>query len=294
MAEHNKDIMKRKPVIIGIGEVLWDMLPSGKKAGGAPVNFVYHTYKLGADSYAVSAVGKDDLGDEILEVINGTGINHKIERVDYPTGTVNVSLKDGIPTYVIIENVAWDFIEISDELEELAKRADVVCFGTLAQRSEISRNTIQTILSVVPAQAYCIFDINLRERFFNKDIISDSLNRCNVFKINDEELLVVKQMYDIEHLNEKDSCRWFIDKFDLKFLILTAGADYSVIMTPEVYSYIKTPIVEVVDTVGAGDSFAAAFITSILKGKSIEEAHRDAVDRSALVCTKEGAWVTDN
>lgn len=286
--------MKMKPIIIGIGELLWDMLPSGKKAGGAPINFVYHTYKLGADSYAVSAVGNDLLGDEILEEINKTGINHIINRVDYPTGTVNVSLEDGIPTYTIIENVAWDYIQTSDKLEELVKSADVVCFGTLAQRSETSRNIIQTILSLVPVDAYRIFDINLRERFYTKKVIDESLNKCNVFKINHEELQVVKQKYNIEHLNERDSCQWFIDKFKLKYLILTAGSDYSIIMTPEIYSNIKTPIVEVIDTVGAGDSFTAAFIVSILNGKSLEESHKAAVERSALVCTKEGAWVTEN
>lgn len=286
--------MKMKPTIIGIGELLWDMLPSGKKAGGAPINFVYHTYKLGADSYAVSAVGNDLLGDEILEEINKTGINHIINRVDYPTGTVNVSLEDGIPTYTIIENVAWDYIQTSDKLEELVKSADVVCFGTLAQRSETSRNIIQTILSLVPVDAYRIFDINLRERFYTKKVIDESLNKCNVFKINHEELQVVKQKYNIEHLNERDSCQWFIDKFKLKYLILTAGSDYSIIMTPEIYSNIKTPIVEVIDTVGAGDSFTAAFIVSILNGKSLEESHKAAVERSALVCTKEGAWVTEN
>ena len=286
--------MKMKPIIIGIGELLWDMLPSGKKAGGAPINFVYHTYKLGADSYAVSAVGNDLLGDEILEEINKTGINHIINRVDYPTGTVNVSLEDGIPTYTIIENVAWDYIQTSDKLEELVKSADVVCFGTLAQRSETSRNIIQTILSLVPVDAYRIFDINLRERFYTKKVIDESLNKCNVFKINHEELQVVKQKYNIEHLNERDSCQWFIDKFKLKYLIPTAGSDYSIIMTPEIYSNIKTPIVEVIDTVGAGDSFTAAFIVSILNGKSLEESHKAAVERSALVCTKEGAWVTEN
>lgn len=286
--------MKSKPIIIGVGELLWDMLPSGKKAGGAPINFVYHTYKLRADSYAISAVGNDILGDEILEEIKKIGINHIIERVDYPTGIVNVNLEDGIPTYTIIENVAWDYIQVSDKLKELAKNTDVVCFGTLAQRSEITRNTIQTILSLVPENAYRIFDVNLRQQFFVKKTIDESLDKCNVFKINHEELIVLKHMYNIEHLDEKESCKWFIDKFKLKFLILTAGPDYSIIMTPEFYSNIKTPIVEVVDTVGAGDCFTAAFIISILNGKSIEEAHKVAVDRSALVCTKEGAWVTEN
>lgn len=287
-----KDKMKSKPVIIGIGEVLWDILPSGKKAGGAPINFAYHAFMMGAESYAISAVGIDVLGDELLDVIDSIGINYIIERLEYPTGNVNVSLKDGIPTYEINENVAWDFIQINEQIEELVKKADAICFGTLAQRSDISRNSIQKMLLSVREDAFCIFDINLRQSFYNKEIINQSLERCNVFKINEDELLVLKELYDIEQFSEIDSCRWFIDKFSLKYLIMTAGADYSTVMTPDEYSFIKTPVVEVVDTIGAGDSFAATFITGILNGKPLEVAHKSAVDRSALVCTKEGAWVS--
>lgn len=283
--------MKSKPIIIGIGELLWDMLLSGKKAGGAPINFVYHASKLGADAYAISAVGNDEPGDEIMKEIGRIGINHIIAHVDYPTGTVLVDLKDGIPDYTIIENVAWDHIPLNDSMKALAEKADAICFGTLAQRSEVSRNTIQTILSLVPEQAYRIYDINLRQHFFTKEIITESLKHCNILKINEEEFLVLKQLFDIHDLNEMESCRWFVETFKLRYMILTAGADYSLIYTPDTVSYIKTPIVEVVDTVGAGDSFTGAFIAAILDGKTLEKAHQSAVERSAFVCTESGAWV---
>ncbi len=283
--------MNKKPVIIGIGELLWDMLPSGKKVGGAPINFAYHAARSGAESYAISAIGNDLLGNEILQEINRVGINHIIEKVNYPTGTVLVELNDGIPNYTIIESVAWNFIPLTEPMRKLAQKADAICFGTLAQRSEVSRNTIRTILSLVSKQAYRILDINIRQHYYSKKIITDSLRSCNVFKINDDELNLLKAMYEKQHLADEEVCRWFLKEFNLKFLILTAGADYSSIFTPDNSSYIKTPKVKVVDTVGAGDSFTGAFISSIIDGKSLFQAHQTAVDRAAYVCTQAGAWV---
>ncbi|MGI6074001.1 MAG: carbohydrate kinase family protein [Fermentimonas sp.] len=285
--------MKNKPVIIGIGELLWDLLPTGKKAGGAPINFVYHASRLGAESYAISAVGNDQLGDEIMQEIDKIGIGHIIERVDYPTGTVLVELKDGIPDYTIIEGVAWDHIPFTEEMKQLARRADAICFGTLAQRSETTRETIQTIISYVPEDSYKILDVNIRQHYYSKEIIVSSLNNCNVFKINDDELFLMKEIFDIEELSEADTCKWFIETFNLKFIIITAGADYSAIYTDSEVSHIETPKVKVADTVGAGDSFTGAFISSILDGKTLAEAHQAAVDRAAFVCTKFGAWVTE-
>ncbi|MDD3788732.1 MAG: carbohydrate kinase [Petrimonas sp.] len=286
--------MKKKPIIIGIGELLWDVLPTGKKAGGAPINFVYHASRLGAESYAISAIGHDPLGDEIMQEIEKIGIGHLIERVDYPTGTVLVELKDGIPNYTIIEGVAWDHIPLTDAMKQLAKRADAVCFGTLAQRSETSRETIQTLLSFVPEDAYRILDVNIRQHYYSKEIIVSSLRNCNVCKINDDELLLMKDVFDIKEKNDTDACRWFVETFNLKYMILTAGADYSAIYTHGDVSHIKTPKVKVADTVGAGDSFTGAFISSVLAGKTLAEAHQAAVDRAAFVCTRAGAWVTES
>ena len=285
--------MKKKPIIIGIGELLWDVLPTGKKAGGAPINFVYHASKLGAESYAISAVGKDPLGDEIMQEINKIGIGYLIERVNYPTGTVLVELKEGIPNYTIIEGVAWDHIPLTESTKTLAKKADAVCFGTLAQRSETSRETIQTLLSFVPENSYRILDVNIRQHYYSKEIIVSSLRICNVFKINDDELLMIKSIFEIDEMSDADACKWLVENFNLKFMILTAGANYSDIYTRDDVSHIATPKVKVADTVGAGDSFTGAFISSILDGKMLAEAHQAAVDRAALVCTRAGAWVSE-
>ncbi|WP_350455828.1 carbohydrate kinase [Macellibacteroides fermentans] len=282
--------MKNKPVIVGIGELLWDMLPSGKKAGGAPVNFVYHASLLGAESYAISAIGKDALGDEILQELDKIKLSYFIERVDYPTGTVLVQLKEGIPNYTIIENVAWDYIPATEEVKQLARRTDAICFGTLAQRSAVSRSTIHEILSLVPQSAYRILDINIRQHFYSKQIIEESLRLCNVFKMNDDELELLREMFPLDGCDEDAACRWFLNHFDLKVVILTAGADYSKVITKDDYSCIQTTKVKVVDTVGAGDSFTGAFISSLIEGKSLQESHQFAVDKAAYVCTKAGAW----
>ncbi len=283
--------MKSRPIIIGVGEILWDILPNGRQVGGAPINFVYHASKLGADCYAITAIGNDSLGDEIMKKVDDIGINHIIERVPYSTGTVNVNLQEGIPNYTINEGVAWDYIPLTIEMKELAKRADAICFGTLAQRSEISRITIQSLLALVPDTAYRIFDINLRQHYYSKEIITASLKYCNVLKMNDEELKLIIAILGIEADNNIDACDYLIKTFNLKFLILTAGADYSAIFTPKTNSFIKTPKVNVIDTIGAGDAFTGSFISSILKGKMITEAHDDAVKKSAHVCTQAGAWV---
>ena len=283
--------MNKKPLIIGIGELLWDVLPTGKKAGGAPVNFAYHAARFGGEAYAISAVGNDPLGTEIIEEIDRIGIGYVIERVDYPTGTVIVELRDGIPNYTIIEGVAWDHIPLTEEMKQLAERADAVCFGTLAQRSEESRITIQRLLSHVPEEALRVYDINLRQHYYTRELIVASLRHCNVFKINDEELELLRGLFDLESDTMHDFCRRFVKLYNLRYLILTAGANYSAVFTIDEESFIDTPRVEVVDTVGAGDSFTGAFIASILTGHPLAEAHRIAVDHAAYVCTQAGAWV---
>ena len=283
--------MNKKPLIIGIGELLWDVLPTGKKAGGAPVNFAYHAARFGGEAYAISAVGNDPLGTEIIEEIDRIGIGYVIERVDYPTGTVIVELRDGIPDYTIIEGVAWDHIPLTEEMKQLAERADAVCFGTLAQRSEESRITIQRLLSHVPEEALRVYDINLRQHYYTRELIVASLRHCNVFKINDEELELLRGLFDLESDTMHDFCRRFVKLYNLRYLILTAGANYSAVFTPDEESFIDTPRVEVVDTVGAGDSFTGAFIASILDGATLRNAHRIAVDHAAYVCTQAGAWV---
>lgn len=279
-------------IIVGMGEALWDVLPEGKKIGGAPANFAYHVSQFGFDSRVVSAIGKDELGDEILEVFDEKKLQYQIEKVDYPTGTVQVTLDDeGVPCYEIKENVAWDNIPFTDELKRLALSTRAVCFGSLAQRNEVSRNTINRFLDTMPDMdgQLKIFDINLRQQFYTKEVLSESFERCNILKINDEELVVISRMFGYPGIDLQDKCWILLAKYNLKMLILTCGTNGSYVFTPGTVSFQETPKVPVADTVGAGDSFTAAFCASILSGKIIQDAHRLAVEVSAYVCTQSGA-----
>ena len=281
---------ERKPIIVGIGELLWDMLPTGKKAGGAPINFVYHASRLGAEGYAISAIGDDMLGKEIIEELDRYHIQHLIEKVPYPTGTVKVGLtEEGIPSYTISERVAWDHIIATSNAVDLAEQADAICFGTLAQRSAQSRETIQAISSFAPTDAYRLFDINLRQHYYSKELIEESFYLANVLKANDREFAVLKELFGLTG-SEKEVARWFIEKYNLRMFVLTAGASHSTIYTREEISTLPTQQVQVVDTIGAGDAFSAALVIALLKGKSLEEAHQEAVKCAAFVCSKAGAW----
>lgn len=278
--------------IVGIGEALWDCLPEGRKIGGAPANFAFHAGQFGFQSLAVSAIGNDELGDEILEELNQRNLCHLLERVDFPTGTVQVALDEkGIPCYEILEGVAWDNMPYSENLDEIARNCQVVCFGSLAQRNEVSRETINRFIDAMPESegSLKVFDINLRQNFYDEEIITSSLKKCNVLKLNDEELVIVSRMFGYTELSQSEACRRILDAYGLRMLILTCGTDGSYVFTAGETSFHPTPKVEVADTVGAGDSFTGSFIASILKGKSILEAHRRAVEVSAYVCTQNGA-----
>jgi fructokinase len=275
-----------------MGEALWDVLPEGKKIGGAPANFAYHVSQFGLPSCVVSAIGDDKLGAEIIENFNAKGLQQLIETVPYPTGTVQVEIDQaGIPQYEIKENVAWDNIPYTARLENLAQRTRAVCFGSLAQRSVVSRTTINRFLDAMPHDndPLVVFDVNLRQGFYNKDILCNSMKRCNILKINDEELVTVSRMFGYPGIDLQDKCWILLGKYNLKMLILTCGINGSYVFTPGNVSFHPTPLVEVADTVGAGDSFTAAFISSILKGKTVPEAHKRAVETSAFVCTQQGA-----
>lgn len=275
-----------------MGEALWDVLPEGKKLGGAPANFAYHVSQFGLESRVVSAVGQDKLGAEILENFRQKQLYGLIETVPYPTGTVQVELDaEGVPCYDIKEGVAWDNIPYTQALEGLASQTRAVCFGSLAQRSIVSRQTIHRFLDAMPddADTLRIFDINLRQGFYTKEILCDSFRRCNILKINDEELVTVSRMFGYPGIDLQDKCWILLAKYDLKMLILTCGVNGSYVFTPGHVSFIETPKVKVADTVGAGDSFTAAFTSALLKGYSVAEAHRLAVDTSAYVCTQQGA-----
>lgn len=275
-----------------MGEALWDMLPEGKKIGGAPANFAYHVSQFGFDSRVVSAVGDDALGREILDNFNAKGLKCLIETVPYPTGTVQVELDgNGIPRYDIREGVAWDNIPYTPALEKLASETCAVCFGSLAQRSKVSRDTIGRFLDAMPddGSVLKIFDINLRQNFYSRETLCHSLGKCNILKINDEELDIVSSLFGLPGTGMEERCRSLLESHGLKMLILTCGVNGSHVFVPGDASFFGTPEVDVADTVGAGDSFTAAFVSGILKGLPVREAHRLAVDVSAYVCTQEGA-----
>ena len=279
--------------VVGIGEALWDILPEGKKIGGAPANFAYHVSQFGLESRVVSAVGEDALGEEILANFREKNLQCVVPKVAYPTGTVQVMVDDaGIPCYDIRQDVAWDNIPFTEELAKLAGQTCAVCFGSLAQRSAVSHNTIQSFLDAMPDgdDIYRVFDINLRQNFYTQETVLDSLDRCNILKINDEEFDLMKRLFHLEG-DSDEVCRHIMSRWDLRLLILTAGAQYSSVYSGDGLSRIRTPEVEVADTVGAGDSFTGSFIGSVLNGKSVREAHEAAVKTAAEVCRHAGAWI---
>ena len=260
-----------KPIVLSLGELLWDMLPSGKRAGGAPVNFAYHAKMNGADGWSISAVGEDALGDELLAEAEKAGIHSIIQRNAWPTSTVEVSLKNGIPEYTIVQGVAWDHLLLTRQLIEVVEQADAICYGTLALRSPETHDTIIELLKHTKPGAMKFFDINLRGDHYSKELIEELLEAATVFKINDEELLLLRDMLD--------------------YVILTGGSTFSTIISKNgESSTLATPHVEVVDTVGAGDSFSGTFTARTLLGDTLAEAHRKAVNTAAYVCTANGAW----
>lgn len=284
--------MNNDGVIIGVGEVLFDLLPEGKQLGGAPANFAYHATCLGGNGVAVSAVGCDAFGDEIIEILTAKGVNHHIARVDAPTGTVRVTLDErGIPCYEICEGVAWDKLQLSDEVLSLASRCDAICFGTLAQRSEVSRKAIYSLIEAIPAKrdALIIYDINLRQHYYSKELIETSLRYCNILKINDEEFATVATMLELATDDFEVGARKLIERYELRMVIVTCGENGSIIVTEDEVSQLDTPKVNVVDTVGAGDSFTAALCVTLLQGKPLREVHRKAVEVAAFVCSNTGA-----
>ncbi len=277
-----------KKVIVGIGEILWDILPGGKALGGAPANFAYHASRLGEEGWAVSAVGDDPLGAEIMEIVAEKRLNHLIAVTDQPTGTVRVSLDaKGVPSYNITEDVAWDNIPFTPEMEALAVRADAVCFGSLVQRMA-SRDSVLRFLRATRPEALRVFDINLRQHYYSREVIDESLKLADILKINDEEIRIVADMFGLGD-DDTAACRALIARYGLQLVILTKGADGSEVITEDESFPQKAGKVKVVDTVGAGDSFTAAFVVAYLRGLSLSDAQRLANETAAYVCSCKGA-----
>ena len=277
-----------KKVIVGIGEILWDMLPSGKALGGAPANFAYHAMRLGEEGWAVSAVGDDALGREILDIVASKKLNSLIALSDKPTGTVEVELDArGVPTYNIMEDVAWDNIPYTPEMEELAKKADAVCFGSLVQRMS-SRDSVLRFVRAMRPEALKVFDINLRQHYYDREILEESLKLADILKINDEEIRIVAGMLGLGD-DDAAACRSLIADYGLKLVILTRGAQGSEVVTADEVIPQAVGHVDVVDTVGAGDAFTAAFVVAYLRGNPLADAQRLATETASYVCSRKGA-----
>jgi fructokinase len=285
-------VLKEAPVAVGIGELLWDMLPQGREMGGAPANFAYHALALGADAYIVSKVGEDDLGREILSRLKDAGLNISCIGQDreFPTGTVSVELlAGGQPRFTIHERVAWDFLSLGPEHAKLARRADVVCFGTLGQRGPAARAAIGEFLSGVCKSCLRVFDVNLRQSFYSRELIIESLERCDAFKLNDQELPVIGALLGRSG-GDEEIIRALIKDFQLRAVALTRGAHGSLLCGPggERAEHAGSRLERVVSTVGAGDSFTASFALGLLAGDDLAVIGERANRLAGYVCTQPG------
>jgi fructokinase len=281
--------------VIGVGEVLWDLLLTGPQLGGAPANFAYHAHALGAQAQVITRVGKDDYGREIIRRFHEMGLPETGVQVDEtaPTGTAKVELSgDGLAHFTIQENVAWDHIAVTTEANVAASEAHAICCGSLAQRSEPSRNTIQRLVAAAPADALRVFDINLRQQFYSRDVIEQSLQRANVLKLNDDELPTLAAMFNLTG-GAEDHIERLAQMFGLRLVALTRGANGSLLYqknNDEVrWSDCSSRPVKVVDTVGAGDSFTAALVLGLLRKMDLDEINAIANEVARYVCSQPGA-----
>jgi fructokinase len=282
--------MKNKPFVAGIGELLWDVLPTGKQVGGAPCNFAFHALQAGCESIVISAVGNEQSGDELLSALAVLNINCEfIQRNGFSTGTVTVKLNEsGHPSYSIHENTAWDNVELNPETESKFKELDAVCYGSLGQRNSVSAETIQRLLESVKPGCLKVFDINLRQHFYSPEIITKSLEFANILKLNDEELPVLSGIFGLTG-EVKKQLEQLSNQFKLQYIVYTMGEKGSIIMRDNEFSFLESPKVVVADTVGAGDSFTAVLVSGLLKGLPLNKVHEAATRTAAFVCTQKGA-----
>lgn len=277
--------------ILGIGEVLWDLLPSGPQLGGAPANFACHARALGAQAAVVTRVGNDNFGRTILERFQHLDIADGTLQMDdeAPTGTVTVSLSgNGIPHFTIHQGVAWDQLVVTPKALKTVREADAICFGTLAQRGEPSRTSIQRLVAAASASALRIFDINLRQHYFSPDVIEASLRLANVLKLNDGELPVLAGLFKLTG-STRNQMEQLAQKFSLQLVALTRGPAGSLLFQGGKWSDCPSQLVEIVDTVGAGDAFTAALAMGLLCKMDLDEMNQFADEVAGYVCSHAGA-----
>ena len=283
--------MVEKFHITGIGEILWDMFPDGAQFGGAPANFVCHAQALGATSHMVSCVGSDELGWRALGYLkeHGVDISAVAQSEERPTGTVEIELDaEGVAQYEFAANVAWDALTWSEALTHVAEKADVVCYGTLGQRSEISKGTIRRFLKRTTDDCLCVFDVNLRQHFYTEALIRDSLEYANILKLNDEELPVLSSSCGLSG-SEAAIVQQVRERYNLRLVALTRGPKGAILFTEDSLSECDGFTVEVKDTVGAGDAFTAAMTLGLLLGHELDRINEHACRVAAYVCSQDGA-----
>jgi len=284
--------------VIGLGEVLWDLLLTGPQLGGAPANFAYHAHALGAQTRIITRVGDDENGREIVRRFRGMGLSDDSVQIDEaaPTGTVKVELSgNGLAHFTVQQNVAWDYIAADENALTVAREADAICFGSLAQRCEQSRSAIQQIVKTTPADSLRVFDINLRQKFYSRHVIEDSLQLANVLKLNEDELPVLAEMFgltgSVENLIEH-----LAQAFSLRLVAWTRGAKGSLLYESRSgqarWSDCASRPVKVVDTVGAGDSFTAALVMGLLSKMDLDEINSIANEVARFVCSQAGGTPT--
>lgn len=284
--------MNKAFTIVGLGELLWDMFPHGKQLGGAPANFAYMTALLGDRGVVASRVGEDRLGQEAIWQLKASGLDtSQIQRDSaHATGTVHIQLDSkGQAEYKFGEDAAWDHLAWSEEWEALAKSADAVCFGSLAQRAEGSRSTIRKFLQSVRADAARIFDVNLRQAFYSAEVLRVALLHANIMKVNDEELPRIVEMFGEKFSSEKEAACWFVEEFGLKLVCVTRGCRGSLLVCDGKKDEHRGFTVKVADTVGAGDAFTAALVHHWLRRAPLEEMNLAANRLGAWVASQEGA-----
>jgi fructokinase len=277
--------------IVGLGEVLFDVLPTGKRLGGAPANFAYISNRLGNHGIVASRVGNDENGREILVGLKNKGVDVSHVQIDenHPTGTVEVELKNGQPSYKIIESVAWDFLEMTEDWRKLARSCDAVCFGSLAQRNAASQKTVDEFLNLTKDSAKLIFDVNLRQAYFSRDILLRSLNVAKIVKLNHEELPIAAEMFNISSTNEIETAKSLFKNFNLDLICVTRGSKGSLLLDENRISENSGIKIEVADTIGAGDAFTATMTHGVLHGWNLDKINLEANRVAALVASQSGA-----
>ena len=282
----------QRHIVVGLGELLWDLFPSGEQLGGAPANFAYITSLLGDEGIPASRLGEDSLGTDAVRRLGELGLSTEFiqQDADNPTGTVKVEVdRAGQPRFEISESVAWDFLAWTPQWQKLAQQADAVCFGSLAQRSEQSRTTIRKFLMALRKNAVRVFDVNLRQNFYTTQVLGESMKLATVVKLNHEELPKIMRSFELENRSEEDSARRILSSHEVKLVCVTRGNSGSLLVSADECNEHPGFKVKVADTVGAGDAFTAALVHGYLRRAPLAQINETANRVGAWVASQSGA-----